>query len=121
MAVYAGIILRKPELETMKNRRKKTDAHNWTHPRRQQRGTFPEGAYQAYGLATVRYPVLQITARVEPFENGRGFSMRAPRAGRPRTQSLFGPTNGLGKTTQTVGKQRRGGNGRHPAPEDALD
>ena len=25
------------------------------------------------GLATVRYPVLEVTATVEPFENGRGF------------------------------------------------
>ena len=28
--------------------------------------------YKSYGLATVRYPVLEITAKVEPFENGRG-------------------------------------------------
>ena len=25
--------------------------------------------YKSYGLATVRYPVLEIEARVEPFEN----------------------------------------------------
>ena len=42
--------------------------------------------YKSYGLATVRYPVLEVQARVEPFENGRGFSLRALRAGRPRTQ-----------------------------------
>jgi DNA polymerase III alpha subunit len=41
--------------------------------------------YKSYGLATVRYPVLEVEARVEPFENGRGFSLRALRAGRPRT------------------------------------
>ena len=41
--------------------------------------------YKSYGLATVRYPVLEIQARVEPFENGRGFSLRVLRAGRPRT------------------------------------
>jgi error-prone DNA polymerase len=41
--------------------------------------------YRSYGLATVRYPVLEITARVEPFENGRGFSLRVLRAGQPRT------------------------------------
>ena len=40
--------------------------------------------YKNYGLATVRYPVLAIEARVEPFENGRGFSLRALRAGKPR-------------------------------------
>jgi len=42
--------------------------------------------YKSYGLATVRYPVLEITATVEPFENGRGFSLRALRAGKPRTK-----------------------------------
>jgi len=43
--------------------------------------------YKSYGLATVRYPVLEIEASVEPFENGRGFSLRALRAGNPRTRS----------------------------------
>ena len=42
--------------------------------------------YRSYGLATVRYPVLEITATVEPFENGRGFSLRVLRAGKPRTK-----------------------------------
>ncbi len=45
--------------------------------------------YKSYGLATVRYPVLEITARVEAFENGRGFTLRVLRAGRPRKR---GPT-----------------------------
>jgi error-prone DNA polymerase len=40
--------------------------------------------YRSYGLATVRYPVLEVTATVEPFENGRGFSLRVQRAGKPR-------------------------------------
>ncbi len=40
--------------------------------------------YRSYGLATVRYPVLEITATVEPFENGRGHSLRVHRAGKPR-------------------------------------
>ncbi len=40
--------------------------------------------YRAYGLATVRYPVLEITARVEPYENGNGYSLRVLRAGKPR-------------------------------------
>jgi DNA polymerase III alpha subunit len=40
--------------------------------------------YRSYGLATVRYPVLEVLARVEPYENGRGFSLRVFRAGRPR-------------------------------------
>ena len=41
--------------------------------------------YKTYGLATVRYPVLEVEARVESFENGRGFSLRAMAARRPRT------------------------------------
>lgn len=40
--------------------------------------------YRSYGLATVRYPVLEISATVEGYENGRGFSLRVLRAGRPR-------------------------------------
>jgi len=40
--------------------------------------------YKTYGLATVRYPVLEIEARIEPFENGRGFSLRALAARSPR-------------------------------------
>jgi DNA-directed DNA polymerase III PolC len=40
--------------------------------------------YKNYGLATVRYPVLEIEARVEPFENGRGFTLRALAARKPR-------------------------------------
>ncbi|MCW5550881.1 MAG: hypothetical protein KIS67_01820 [Verrucomicrobiae bacterium] len=42
--------------------------------------------YRNYGLATIRYPVLEVTATVEPFENGRGFSLRVLRAGQPRLQ-----------------------------------
>jgi hypothetical protein len=41
--------------------------------------------YKSYGLATVRYPVLEVEARVEPFENGKGFSLRVVRAGPPRS------------------------------------
>jgi DNA polymerase III alpha subunit len=53
--------------------------------------------YENYGLATVRYPVLEIEARVEPFENGRGYSLRALRAGKPRTLcSHKEPTAGWG-------------------------
>jgi len=40
--------------------------------------------YRTYGLATVRYPVLEIQAQIEPFENGRGFSLRALAARSPR-------------------------------------
>jgi DNA polymerase III alpha subunit len=49
--------------------------------------------YKSYGLATVRYPVLEIQARVEPFENGRGFSLRAMSARGPR----LGPDSGKSK------------------------
>jgi DNA-directed DNA polymerase III PolC len=42
--------------------------------------------YKSYGLNTVRYRVLEITATVEPFENGRGHTLRVLRAGKPRTR-----------------------------------
>jgi hypothetical protein len=45
--------------------------------------------YKNYGLATVRYPVLEIEATVEAFENGRGFSLRVRRAGRPRMKNII--------------------------------
>jgi len=47
--------------------------------------------YKSYGLATVRYPVLEIEARVEPYENGRAFSLRVLRAAAPR-KWLFTPS-----------------------------
>lgn len=40
--------------------------------------------YKSCGLATVRYPVLEVEARVEAFENGHGFTLRVLRAGPPR-------------------------------------
>lgn len=40
--------------------------------------------YKSYGLATIRYPVLEIEGTVEPYENGRGFSLRVLRAAAPR-------------------------------------
>ena len=43
--------------------------------------------YKSYGLNTIRYRVLEITATVEPFENGRGFTLRVLRAGKPRTKA----------------------------------
>jgi len=42
--------------------------------------------YQSYGLNTVRYRVLEVTATVESFENGRGFTLRVLRADKPRTK-----------------------------------
>src|SRR6185503_14859906 len=47
--------------------------------------------YRNYGLATVRYPVLEVEARVEPFENGRGYSLRVLRAGKPRVKTFHLP------------------------------
>jgi len=43
--------------------------------------------YKSYGLATIRYPVLEIEARVDPFENGRGFTLRVVAAKQPRFTS----------------------------------
>ena len=40
--------------------------------------------YQSYGLNTIRYRVLEVSATVEPFENGRGHTLRVLRAGKPR-------------------------------------
>ena len=45
--------------------------------------------YRSYGLATVRYPVLEVAGKVEPYENGRGFSLRVHRAGKPRLREEF--------------------------------
>jgi DNA polymerase III alpha subunit len=35
--------------------------------------------YRLYGLNTVRYPVVQITADVKPFDNGKGFTLKVLR------------------------------------------
>ena len=43
--------------------------------------------YKTYGLATVRYPVLEIEAKVEAFENGRIFTLRALAARCPRLKN----------------------------------
>jgi DNA polymerase III alpha subunit len=42
--------------------------------------------YKSYGLSTIRYRVLEITATVEPFENNRGYTLCVLRAGKPRTK-----------------------------------
>ncbi len=42
--------------------------------------------YRSYGAVTVRYPVLEVEATVEPYDNGRGFSLRVHRVGKPRTK-----------------------------------
>jgi DNA polymerase III alpha subunit len=52
-----------------------------------------EQTYKSYGLATVRYPVQEITFTVEPFENGRGFSIRVLRAEKPPNLVTWPPNN----------------------------
>ena len=41
--------------------------------------------YRSYGLVTNRYPVLEVSATMEPYENGRGFSLRIHRVCKART------------------------------------
>jgi hypothetical protein len=43
--------------------------------------------YRSYGVVTVRYPVLEVHATVEPYENVRRFSLRVHRVGKPRPKS----------------------------------
>ena len=42
--------------------------------------------YKSFAPATYRYSVLEVAGKVEPFENGRGHSLRVLRAGKPRTR-----------------------------------
>jgi DNA polymerase-3 subunit alpha len=46
--------------------------------------------YRSFGLNTVRYRVLEVTAVVEPFESGRGWTLRVVRAGKPRLRANQG-------------------------------
>ncbi len=59
--------------------------------------------YRSYGLATVRYPVLEVEAKVEAFENKRGFTLRVLRAGKPRNRaaSQIPCDNGANNRTDT--------------------
>jgi len=57
--------------------------------------------YRSYGLNTVRYRVLEITAIVEPFENGRGHTLRVLRATEPRKRAQR--LNPLSKTKSSPG------------------
>ncbi len=45
-------------------------------------------AYRAYGLNTVRYPVVQITGEVRPFDNGQGFTLEVRHITQPRRIAL---------------------------------
>lgn len=42
-------------------------------------------AYRAYGPATVRFPVVQVTGEVKPFDNGQGFTLDVRQVGKPRS------------------------------------
>jgi len=44
-----------------------------------------------HGLVKSFVPVPEVEARVEPFENGRGFSLRVLRAGKPRQRTAPNP------------------------------
>ncbi|MFZ2282189.1 MAG: DNA polymerase III subunit alpha [Prosthecobacter sp.] len=44
-------------------------------------------AYRVYGLNTVRYPVVQVTGEVKPFENGAGYTLDVLRVEKPRKVS----------------------------------
>ncbi len=58
--------------------------------------------HRRHGLDTLRYPVLEITGRVEPFPCGSGFSVRVLRAGPPRVtggqRAARASTNSLRRT-----------------------
>jgi len=59
--------------------------------------------YRNYGPATIRYPVLEVTGTVEPFENGRGFTLRVERAGPPRVRSRSQPDGVATPAGRSVG------------------
>lgn len=42
-------------------------------------------AYRLYGLNTIRYPVVQITGDVKPFDNGAGYTLDVCRVAGPRS------------------------------------
>lgn len=44
-------------------------------------------AYRVYGLNTVRYPVVQITGEVKPFDNGQGYTLDVVRVEKARVKN----------------------------------
>jgi len=66
--------------------------------------------YRSYGLATVRFPVLEFTATVEEYENGRGVCLRVMRA--ERAEGNRSQTNPF-PSSQTLNKTpiKAGGGG----------
>ena len=55
--------------------------------------------YRSYGLATVRYPVLEIEGRIEPFENGAGLHLTSNRS------KASPPNNGVQRLMPLDGDQ----------------
>ncbi len=51
-------------------------------------------AYRATGLATIRYPVVEVVAEVTPFDNHAGFTLRVMRVQKPRASNTS-PTSPL--------------------------
>lgn len=50
-----------------------------------EREIFAE-AYRFHGLATVRYPVVEVTGEVQPFDNGAGYTLEVLRVQKPRVR-----------------------------------
>jgi DNA polymerase III alpha subunit len=50
-------------------------------------------AYRAYGLATVRYPVVEVTAEVKPFDNKAGYTLHVLRMGKARSLKVSHTTH----------------------------
>ena len=47
--------------------------------------------YRRFGLATVRHPVVEVTGRVEPFDNGMGCTLRVQEVRKPRASASSVP------------------------------
>ena len=61
-------------------------------------------SYKRWGLATVRWPVIEMQATVSVFENGNGFTLNAHRIGKPRTVA---PCKGSFRKAKKGNFQRR--------------
>jgi DNA polymerase III alpha subunit len=44
--------------------------------------------YRRFGINTVRFPAVELTATVTPFDNGLGYSLQVERVGKPRQETL---------------------------------
>lgn len=43
-------------------------------------------AYRYHGLATVRYPVVEVAEEVQPFDNSAGYTLEVLRVQKPRVR-----------------------------------